>query len=112
MSKVSRLRAAKVLRFDANPGADAEGAGPNVSVRSRLRSWPLERRSGRTSALPYSPSRSIVILPRQGSSRNILSGLSRLLPTLASVFQLAISFGEDHVFQSIELVGRRDVADG
>jgi len=50
----SRHRAAKVCRFCAHPGAGTRGTGPG-SAWPRLRSWPLGRRSGRTSALPYPP---------------------------------------------------------
>ena len=77
-----------------------------------LRSQPLDRRSGCSSAEPYPPPRSTAIVPRRGASGNLLGHLARLLSTFAGFFQLAIPFGEDHVGQAIELVGRRDVADG
>lgn len=68
----SRHRAAKVYRFGANPGA-GKGAGPGIA-RPRLRSWPLGRRSGRTSALPYPPPRPSGIVARRASSGNRLCG--------------------------------------
>jgi hypothetical protein len=57
LSNDSRHRAAKVYRFGANPGVDRKGAGPSGEARPALRSWHLGRRSGRTSALPYPPSK-------------------------------------------------------
>ena len=53
------------------------GARPGTRARPRLRSWPLDRRSGCSSAEPYPPPRpkAIVAAPRLGANHPItLSG--------------------------------------
>jgi hypothetical protein len=53
------------------------GARPGTRARPWLRSWPLDRRSGCSSAEPYPPSRpsAIVAAPRLGANRPLkLSG--------------------------------------
>lgn len=57
------------------------GARPGSRARPRLRSWPLDRRSGCSSAEPYPPSRPIAIVaaPLLGANRPLkLSGLVNL----------------------------------
>ena len=66
----------------------------------------------RTSALPYPPSRSSDIVAREAALGNLPQRTSRLLPSRTGLFQLTISFVVDHFLQSMELVGRRDVAQG
>ena len=41
-----------------------------------------------------------------------MAGLSGLLPSLACFFELAIALAEDHLLQSVQLIGRGDVAQG
>jgi hypothetical protein len=59
--------AAKVFRIGANPGAwihwepKHSGARPSFDTRPGLRSWPLGRRSGCSSAEPYPPPRPFFI---------------------------------------------------
>ncbi len=86
--------------------AACSGAGCRV-----LRSWPLGRRSGRTSALPYPPPRPISFVAHRWASSNLpLEMIGRQAPA-AGFLQLAISLGKDHLRQTVEFIGRREVAD-
>jgi len=105
----SRYPAAKVWRFGANPGASRQGGAERSRTSLPLRSWPLDRRSGRTSALPYPPSSPRVvygcILSLQVRSRNKLPKCNvplseQLFPTaapgLAPRRQTFAAGGRDH----------------
>ena len=79
-----RHRAAEVWRIGANPGTAAWsslatwGARPGTHARPRLRSWPLNRRSGCSSAEPYPPSRPVAIVAAPWLGANRPLKLSRL----------------------------------
>ena len=76
LARSPRHRAAEVWRIGANPGAAVRPASqlgeqrPGTQTRPRLRSWPLDRRSGCSSAEPYPPPRPIAIVaaPRLGAN--------------------------------------------
>src|SRR5579872_6129237 len=109
LSGRSRHRAAKVYRLGANPGVQDKGAGPGGEPRSRLRSWPPERRSGRTSAWPCLPSGSGSVVARRWGSCNPPLSRSGLFASFTGFFQLAIAFLGDDRPQAIQLVCRGDV---
>jgi hypothetical protein len=107
---ISRRPAARVCRVRANPGASPNllraQDRTDVVPRSRLRSWPLGRRSGCSPAEPYPPPRpSSIIVPRR-CSRNLPSLPPRAATYLTSRLQLAVPFGEDLPIQSRKLVHR------
>src|SRR3954465_13950998 len=104
----SRHPAVKVYRFGANPDEWCEGEGGLVPPH---RSWPLGRRSGCSSALPYPPPRPNLVVARARTSSNLPCGLPRLLPPLTCSFELAVSLVEDHLRQSVQFIGWRDVPD-
>ena len=78
----------------------------------RLRSWPLGQRSGRTSALPCPLPRPLLVVVRGDRSCNLWCRLASLLTPQTGFFQFAVALSMDFRRQSIELVGRRHVADG
>ncbi len=67
----SRRRATKVYRIGANPEGRKVGR-PRHGQPPALRSWPLDRRSRRTSALPYPPPRPWLIVVELARSGNRL----------------------------------------
>src|SRR5690606_27545630 len=87
------------------------GAGPEVALRSRLRSWPPGRRSGCSPAEPYPPPGPTAILARGFGSRNLPRRAALPATRFPRLLQFAVPFGEDHGGESRELVQRRHVTD-
>ena len=100
-------------REGVTPWCQSRRWGSRAVVRPPgLRSWPLGRRSGCTSAEPYPPPKPSLIVTCEQSSGNLCRGWAVLAGQLASqagLLQLAITFLKDHLFESLKLVGRGDV---
>ena len=113
LRNLSRHPAAKVYRFGADPGAATKGAGSRERGEGMLRPGsglgPRQRRSGRTSALPYPPSRSIPIVARVKPSDNLSLRDAGLPQTPLGLFERPRSFGEDPLFSFRSGIGTKAI---